>query len=82
MAWRHMPMKGVIEAKYRNEWDGWRTKHVSSAYGVSLWKFIRADWLNFSKLLRNDVGVGTRVIFQKHVWCEILEACVVWGLYS
>ena len=56
-------MKGVIEAKDRNEWGGWHTKHVSSAYGVSLWKFIRADWLNFSKLLQNDVGVGTRLKF-------------------
>ena len=54
----------VIEAKYENVWGGWCTKKVSSAYGVSLWRFIRSGWLNFSKLLRYDVGE-----FWKHVWC-------------
>ena len=56
----------VIEVKYENVWGGWCTKKLSSAYGVSLWRFIRSGWLNFLKLL--DVG-------------EVLEACVVWGLY-
>ena len=41
----------VIEAKYGNEWGGWCMKKVISAYGVSLWSFIRIGWLNFSKLL-------------------------------
>ena len=41
----------VIEAKYGNIWGGWCTKKVTSAYGVSLWRFIRSGWLNFSKLL-------------------------------
>ena len=45
------------------------TKTVSSVYGVSLRKFIRSDWLNFSKLLRHDVGDGTRVKSWEHVWC-------------
>ena len=36
-------------------------------YGVSLWRFIRSGWLNFSKLLRYDVGDGTKVKFWKHV---------------
>ena len=40
-----------------------------SGYGVSLWRLIRSGWLNFSKLLRYDVGDGTRVKFWKHVWC-------------
>ena len=52
----------VIEAMYGNEW--WLVqKTVSSTYGVSLWKIIRSGWLNFSKLLRYDVGDGTRVNF-------------------
>ena len=36
---------------------------MTSAYGVSLWMFIRNGKLNFSKLLRYDVGKGTRVKF-------------------
>ena len=59
----------VIEAKYGNFWGGWCTKKVSSPYGVSLWRYIRSGWLNFSKLLVYDVGDGTRVKFWKHVWC-------------
>ena len=52
----------VIEAMYGNEW--WLVqKTVSSAYGVSLWKIIRSGWLNFSKLLRYDMGDGTGVNF-------------------
>ena len=53
----------VIEGKYGNDWGGWCTKNVTSAYGVSLWRFIRSGWLNFSKLLQYDVGDGTRVKF-------------------
>ena len=44
-------------------------KKVTSAYGVSLWRFLRSGRLNFSILLRYDVGDGTRVKFWKHVWC-------------
>ena len=42
---------------------------MTSPYGVSLWRFIRSGWLNFSKLLVYDVEDGTRVKFWKHVWC-------------
>ena len=42
---------------------------MTSPYGVSLWRYIRSGWLNFSKLLVYDVGDGTRVNFWKHVWC-------------
>uniref|UniRef100_A0A7N2M263 Importin N-terminal domain-containing protein n=1 Tax=Quercus lobata TaxID=97700 RepID=A0A7N2M263_QUELO len=59
----------VIEAKYGNIWGGWCTKKVTSPYGVSLWRYIRSGWLNFSKFLVYDVGDGTRVKFWKHVWC-------------
>ena len=45
---------------------------MSSACGVSLWKFIRSNWLIFSKLLQYDVGNETRVKFWEHV--------VVWAL--
>ena len=54
---------GFIEAKYGNIWGSWCTKKVTSPYGVSLWRYIRSGWLNFSKLLVNDVGDGTRVKF-------------------
>ena len=42
---------------------------MTTAYGVSLWRFIRKGWLNFFKLLQYDVGDGTRVKFWKHAWC-------------
>ena len=42
---------------------------MTRAYDFSLWKFIRSGWLNFSNLLRYDVGDGTKVKFWKHVWC-------------
>ena len=57
----------VIEVKYGNAWGSWCMKKVTSAYGVSLWRFIRSSWLNFSKLILYDVGDGTRVKFCKHV---------------
>ena len=38
-------------------------KKVTSAYGFSLWRFIRSGWLNFSKLLWFDVEEVTRVKF-------------------
>ena len=50
--------------KYGNVWGGWCMKKATSAYGV-----VRSGWLNFSKLLRYDVGNGTRVKLWKHVWC-------------
>ena len=60
----------VIEAKYGNIWGGWCPKKVTTPYGVSLWRYIISGWLNFSKLLVYDMGVGTRVKFWKHVWCR------------
>ena len=30
----------VIEIKYGNIWGGWRTKEITAAYGVSLWRTI------------------------------------------
>ena len=59
----------VVEEKYGNIWGGWCTKKVTNPYGVSLWRYIRSGWLNFSKFLVYDVGDGTRVKFWKHVWC-------------
>ncbi|XP_050281856.1 uncharacterized protein LOC126722748 [Quercus robur] len=59
----------VIEAKYGNIWGGWCMKKVTNPYGVSLWRYIRSGWLNFSKLLVYDVGV-TKGKFWKHVWCR------------
>ena len=44
---------------------------MTSPYGVSLWRYIRSGWLNFSKLLVYDVGDGTRVKFWKHVWLKL-----------
>ena len=57
-----------LEAKYGNVWSGWCTKKMTSPYGVSLWRFIRSGWLNFSKL-QYDMSDGTRVKFWKQVRC-------------
>ena len=48
----------VIEAKYGNIWGGWCTKKVTSPYGVSLWRYIRSGWLNFSELLVYEMVWG------------------------
>ena len=74
MVWRYgieidALWRRVIEVKYGNDWGGWCTKKVTSAYGVSWWRHIRIGWMSFSKLLLYDVGDGTRVKFWKHVWC-------------
>lgn len=42
---------------------GWCTTVVAGPYGVSLWKFIRWEWLTFSLYLQFDVGDSSRVKF-------------------
>ena len=59
----------VIETKYGNDWEGWRTKEVSNPYGVSLWRTIRQGWPAFSKSIQFEVGVGDITKFWHHVWC-------------
>ena len=41
----------VIEMKYGNDWGGWCTKKVTSAYGVSLWRYISSGWLMWGMVL-------------------------------
>ena len=38
-------------------------------YGVGLWKFIRSGWDKFSRMLKFEVGDGTRICFWDYVWC-------------
>ena len=56
---------------------------MSRTYGVSVWKSIRSDWLDFSKLLQFDVGDGTRVKFWEDEWCRDFSLKVAFlELYS
>ena len=38
-------------------------------YGVGLWKFICNGWDKFSRMLKFEVGDGTRICFWDYVWC-------------
>uniref|UniRef100_A0A2N9HYE7 Reverse transcriptase zinc-binding domain-containing protein n=1 Tax=Fagus sylvatica TaxID=28930 RepID=A0A2N9HYE7_FAGSY len=42
---------------------------VTQAYGVSLWKFIRAGWNTFSNYISYMVGDGSRIKFWHAPWC-------------
>ena len=61
-----------MEEGYRGEvWEqmgGWCTTFVAAPYGVSLWKFIRWEWLTFSLYLQFDVGDSSRVKFWHDMW--------------
>ena len=62
-----------MEEGYRGEvWEqmgGWCTTFVAGPYGVSLWKFIRWEWLTFSLYLQFDVGDSSRLKFWHDMWC-------------
>ena len=40
---------------------GWMSNIPTGPHGVGLWKFIRARWDNFCKLLKFEVGVGSLI---------------------
>jgi hypothetical protein len=60
----------IIKAKYEDQDGGWCSKEVSGPYGVGLWKHIRRGWDTFSKGLRFEVGIGSKVRFWHDVWCS------------
>jgi hypothetical protein len=60
----------IIKAKYEDQDGGWGSKEVSGPYGVGLWKHIRRGWDTFSKGLRFEVGIGSKVRFWHDVWCS------------
>ena len=67
----------VIEIKYGNIWGWWRTKEVTAAYGVSLWRAIRQGRPVFSKSIIFKVGNGSRIKLWHHLWwwgCILREA--------
>ena len=53
----------VVEAKYGSMDGGWMSKVPTGPYGVGLWKFIRASWETFCKLLKFEVGDGSMIRF-------------------
>ena len=55
--------------KYGALEGGWTSKMLTGTYGVGLWKFIRAGWNKFSRMLKFEVGDGTRIRFWDDVWC-------------
>ena len=59
----------VVAVKYGSLEGGWCSKIPTGPYGVGLWKFIRSGWDKFSRLLKFEVGVGSRIRFWDDVWC-------------
>ncbi len=59
----------VILAKYGSYQGGWTTRDTPGPYGVSVWKYIRKAWENFSRNLYFEVGDGTRIKFWLDIWC-------------
>ena len=59
----------VVTAKYGSLEGGWVSKVPTRAYGVGLWKYIRRGWDKFSRLLKFEVGDGSRIRFWDDVWC-------------
>ena len=59
----------VIDSKYGSMWGGWYSQIGTQAYGVSLWKFIRAGWNTFSNYISYMVGDGSRIKFWHDPWC-------------
>jgi hypothetical protein len=43
---------------------------VSGPYGVGLWKHIRRGWDTFTKSVRFEVGLGSKVLFWHDTWCD------------
>ena len=58
----------IIKAKYEDQDGGWCSKEVSGPYGVGLWKHIRRGWDTFSKGVRFEVGIGSKVRFWHDAW--------------
>ncbi|WMV42827.1 hypothetical protein MTR67_036212 [Solanum verrucosum] len=59
----------VIGAKYENE-DSWMTKIVTTPYGISLWRSIRALWEEVKPKFKMKVGNGNKIKFWKDEWHE------------
>ncbi|WMV12148.1 hypothetical protein MTR67_005533 [Solanum verrucosum] len=59
----------VISAKYENE-DSWTTKIVTTPYGTSLWRSIRALWEEVKPKFKMKVGNGNKIKFWKDEWHE------------
>uniref|UniRef100_A0A2N9G796 Reverse transcriptase zinc-binding domain-containing protein n=1 Tax=Fagus sylvatica TaxID=28930 RepID=A0A2N9G796_FAGSY len=59
----------VVTVKYGSMEGGWASKVPTGAYGVGLWKYIHNGWDNFSRLLKFEVGDGSRIRFWDDVWC-------------
>jgi hypothetical protein len=59
----------VVAVKYGSLEGGWCSKMPTGPYGVGLWKFIHSGWDKFSRMLKFEVGDGSRIRFWDDVWC-------------
>ncbi|WMV24736.1 hypothetical protein MTR67_018121 [Solanum verrucosum] len=57
----------VIQAKYEKI-DHWKTKEVTSTYGISLWRSIRNLWHCFFQRTRFNVNNGRKILFWEDNW--------------
>jgi hypothetical protein len=48
---------------------GWYSKEVVGPFAVGVWKYIRRGWKFFSKVVRYEVGDGSKFMFWHDVWC-------------
>ena len=58
-----------MAVKYGSLEGGWCSKIPTGPYGVGLWKFIHSGWDKFSRMLKFEVGDGSRIRFWPNVWC-------------
>lgn len=61
--------RNVISATYEEE-QNWMTKEITTRYGVSLWRSIRALWNEFKTNTTIKVANGAKTDFWKDEWHE------------
>jgi hypothetical protein len=59
----------VIASKYGIQRGGWCSEEARGSYGVSLWRYIRKNWVAFFNYISFKVGDGLRIRFRHDNWC-------------
>ncbi len=48
---------------------GWCSEEARGSYGVSLWRYIRKNWVAFFNYISFKVGDGVHIRFWHDNWC-------------